>query len=113
MTSGGTYDALGIERRAGDTAVTKLTEGKWWYPTIYRDTDGERRGTYVNICTPVEIFPDAARYIDLYVDVVKHADGQIERVDDAELETAVSEGHVSETLADTACEVADTLENAL
>jgi Ribonuclease G/E len=113
MTPGGTYDALGVERRAGDTAVTKLTEGKWWYPTIYRDTDGERRGTYVNICTPVEIFPDAARYVDLYVDVVKHADGRIERVDDAELDTAVSEGHVSETLAETTREVADTLENAL
>ena len=113
MTAGGTYDALGIERRAGDIAITKLTEGKWWYPTIYRDGDGERRGTYVNICTPVEIFPDAARYVDLYVDVVKHADGQIERVDDTELETAVSEGHVSETLAETAREVADTLENAL
>jgi Ribonuclease G/E len=113
MTSGGTYDALGVERRAGDIAITKLTEGKWWYPTIYRDADGERRGTYVNICTPVEIFPDAARYIDLYVDVVKHADGQIERVDDAELETAVSEGHVSEMLANKARGVADTLETAL
>jgi hypothetical protein len=113
MTPGGTYDALGVERRAGDIAITKLTEGKWWYPTIYRDADGERRGTYVNICTPVEIFPDAARYIDLYVDVVKHADGQIKRVDDAELDAAVSEGHVSETLAETAREVADTLENAL
>jgi hypothetical protein len=113
MTPGGTYDALEIERRAGDIAITKLTEGKWWYPTVYRDADGERRGTYVNICTPVEIFPDAARYIDLYVDVVKHADGQIERVDDAELDTAVSEGHVSETLANKAREVATTLENAL
>lgn len=113
MTPGGSYDALGIERRAGDTATTKFTEGKWWYPTVYRDTNGERRGTYVNICTPVEVFPDAARYIDLHVDVVKHADGRIDRVDDAELNAAVSEGHVSEPLADTAREVATTIENAL
>lgn len=113
MTAGGTYDALGIERHAGDTAITKLTEGKWWYPTVYRDADEERRGTYVNICTPVEIFPDAARYIDLHVDVVKHADGRIERVDDAELDAAVAEGHVSEALAEKAREVANMLENAL
>ena len=113
MTPGGTYDALDIERRAGDVAVTKLTEGKWWYPTVYRDTDGKRRGTYVNVCTPVEIFPDAARYIDLHVDVVKHGDGRVERVDDAELDAAVAEGHVSEALAETAREVATTLENAL
>lgn len=113
MTPGGTYDALGVERRAGDVATTKFTEGKWWYPTIYRGSDGERRGTYVNICTPVEVFPDAARYIDLHVDVVKHADGRIERVDDDELDDAVSAGHVSEKLAATAREVATTLENAL
>ncbi|EMA37166.1 DUF402 domain-containing protein [Halococcus hamelinensis] len=113
MTPGGTYDALGTERRAGDTATTKFTEGKWWYPTVYRDANGERRGTYVNICTPVEVFPTAARYIDLHVDVVKHADGRIERVDDAELDSAASEGHVSEPLAETAREVASTIENAL
>jgi Ribonuclease G/E len=113
MTPGGTYDALGIERHAGDIAITKLTEGKWWYPTVYRDADGERRGTYVNICTPVEIFPEAARYIDLHVDVVKHADGRIERVDDAELDATVAEGHVSEALAERTREVADMLENAL
>ncbi|RJT01458.1 DUF402 domain-containing protein [Halococcus sp. IIIV-5B] len=113
MTPGGTYDALGTERRAGDTATTKFTEGKWWYPTVYRDADGARRGTYVNICTPVEVFPTAARYVDLHVDVVKHADGRIERVDDAELDSAVSAGHVSEPLAETAREVATTIENAL
>src|SRR5699024_12265914 len=73
----------------------------------------ERRGTYANICTPVEIFPDAARYIDLHVDVVKHADGRIERVDDDELDDAVSAGHVSETLAAPARAVATTLQNAL
>lgn len=34
-------------------------------------------------------------------------------MDDAELDTAVSEGNISETLAETAREVTDTLENAL
>lgn len=113
MTPGGSYDALGVERHAGDVAVTRLIEGQWWYPTVYQGADGEHRGTYVNICTPVELFPDAARYVDLYVDVVRHADGRIERVDDDELETAVTDGDVSETLAETAREVAERVEGLL
>ncbi|WP_435361328.1 DUF402 domain-containing protein [Haloarchaeobius sp. DFWS5] len=113
MSGGGTYDALGVEREDGDTAVTKLKEGRWWYPTVYRDSDGERKGTYVNICTPVELFPDAARYVDLHVDVVKHVDGTVERVDDDELDEAVAAGHVSEPLAEKARSVAAAVERAL
>ncbi|MFC5970763.1 DUF402 domain-containing protein [Halomarina salina] len=113
MTPGGTYDALGVERRAGDVAVTKLQEGRWWYPTVYRGSDGERRGTYVNVCTPVELFPDVARYVDLHVDVVKHADGRVERVDDDELDEAVAVGEIPEPLAEKARAVASAVENAL
>jgi hypothetical protein len=113
MSPGGTYDALGVEREAGDVAVTKVREGRWWYPTVYRSADGDRRGTYVNVCTPVEVFPDAVRYVDLHVDVVKHADGTVERVDDDELDAAVEDGNVGEALAEKAREVADALERAL
>ncbi|MFC7155703.1 DUF402 domain-containing protein [Halomarina halobia] len=113
MTPGGRYDALGVERRAGDVAITKLKEGRWWYATVYRGADGERRGTYVNVCTPVELFPDAARYVDLHVDVVKHADGTVERVDDDELDEAVAAGQVTEALAERARRVATAVERAL
>ena len=113
MRSRGTYDALGTERRPGDVAVTKLTEGKWWYPTVYRSAGGESRGTYVNVCTPVEVFPEAVRYVDLHVDVVKRPDGTVERVDDDELAAAVDAGSVPEPLADRARQVADAVENAL
>jgi hypothetical protein len=113
MTAGGTYDALGVDRAAGDVAVTTLTEGRWWYPTVYRAEDGTTRGTYVNVCTPVEIFPTAVRYVDLHVDVVKHADGRVERVDDDELDEAVAQGYVSAGLAERAREVATAVESAL
>jgi len=113
MSGRGTYDALGVEQQAGDVAVTKLTEGKWWYPTVYRGADGEKRGTYVNVCTPVEVFPRAVRYVDLHVDVVKHADGTVERVDDDELDAAVAAGHVPEALAEKARAVAGAVANAL
>ncbi|WP_396610772.1 DUF402 domain-containing protein [Haloferax sp. S1W] len=113
MTGGGSYDALEIPRESGDVAVTKFREGRWWYPTTYRDTAGEVKGTYVNICTPVECFPDQIRYVDLHVDVVKHADGTVERVDDDELDEAVETGYISEELAEKARSVASSLESAL
>ncbi|MFB6303122.1 MAG: DUF402 domain-containing protein [Haloferacaceae archaeon] len=113
MTPGGEYDALGVPREAGDTALTKVREGRWWYPTVYRDADGDPKGTYVNVCTPVECFPDAVRYVDLHVDVVRHPDGRVVRVDDDELDGAVDAGDVSEALADRAREVASSIETAL
>ncbi|WP_128905970.1 DUF402 domain-containing protein [Halorubrum amylolyticum] len=113
MTGGGTYDGLDVPREAGDVAETSLKEGRWWYPTTYRGRDGTVRGTYVNICTPVEVFPDAARYVDLHVDVVKRPDGTVERVDDDELREAEAAGTVPEPLAEKARSVASALENAL
>ena len=113
MSGGGTYDALGVERVEGDIATTTFVEGRWWYATVYKGADGERRGTYVNVCTPVEVFPGAVRYVDLHVDVVKGPDGEVRRVDDDELDESVEVGQVSEPLADRAREVAASIENAL
>jgi Ribonuclease G/E len=113
MSAGGEYDALGVPKEAGDVAETTLKEGRWWYPTTYRDSDGATKGTYVNVCTPVEIFPETARYVDLHVDVVRHADGTVERVDDDELDAAVAAGTVTEELAERARGVAAAVENAL
>ncbi|MFB6075049.1 MAG: DUF402 domain-containing protein [Haloarculaceae archaeon] len=113
LSSRGTYDGLGTEREPGDVAETKIREGRWWYPTVYRSADGDLRGTYVNVCTPVEAFPDAVRYVDLHVDVVKRPDGSVERVDDDELDAAVAAGDVSEALAEKARSVAASVEQAL
>ncbi len=113
MTPGGTYDELPARREAGDVALTTFSEGRWWYPTVYRDADGQRKGTYLNVCTPVEIFPTLVRYVDLQVDVVKHRDGTVRRVDDDDLDASVAAGDVSEPLAEKARSVAASLEAAL
>ncbi|RLM59850.1 DUF402 domain-containing protein [Halobellus sp. Atlit-31R] len=113
LSGGGTYDALGTPREAGDTALTKFREGRWWYPTVYRSADGAAKGTYVNVCTPVECFPDEIRYVDLHVDVVKRPDGTVERVDDDELDAAADAGAVPEAVAKKARSVATSLERAL
>ena len=113
MGSSGTYDAIGTDRERGDVAITKFREGRWWYPTAYRSEDGESKGTYVNVCTPVELFPNSVRYVDLHVDVVKRPDGTVERVDDDELDTAVEKGNISEDLAEKARSVAASVEKVL
>jgi len=113
LSAGGTLDALGVPIEAGDTALTTFREGRWWYPTVYRDADGNRKGTYVNVCTPVECFPDEVRYVDLYVDVIKRADGTVERVDDDDLDAAEEADHVDADLAEKARRVASALEDAL
>ena len=113
ISSSGEYDGLGTEREPGDAAITKLKEGRWWYPTIYRGEAGERKGTYVNVCTPVELFPDAATYVDLHVDVVSPPEGEVRVVDEDELDDAVEEGHVSEELAERAKNVAEKVQQAL
>ena len=83
------------------------------YPTTYRSGDGTVRGTYVNVCTPVELFPDAVRYVDLHVDVVKRPNGAVERVDDDVLRESVAAGDTPEPLAEKARSVASALEDAL
>jgi hypothetical protein len=113
LSGGGSYDALGVPKREGDVATTKFREGRWWYPTVYRGADGERRGTYVNVCTPLEVFPGEVRYVDLHVDVIRRADGTVERVDDDELNDAVEAGLVGEQLATKARSVAAAVESAL
>jgi Ribonuclease G/E len=113
LASSGTYDGLGVARERGDVALTKFREGRWWYPTVYRSAAGELKGTYVNVCTPVECFPEQVRYVDLHVDVVKHADGRVERIDDDELDAAVEAGELPAALAERARSVASSLEKAL
>ncbi|MFW6385191.1 MAG: DUF402 domain-containing protein [Halodesulfurarchaeum sp.] len=113
MSTSGSYDGLGTERKPGDVATTRFAEGRWWYPTVYRTEDGQVKGTYVNVATPVEIFPSTIRYVDLHVDVVKRPDGTVEIVDEDELTEAVSAGHLTESIAEKASAVSTQVANAL
>ncbi|MFB6266056.1 MAG: DUF402 domain-containing protein [Halodesulfurarchaeum sp.] len=112
IQSAGSYDALGVDREPGDEAISRFAEGRWWYPTVYRSEAGEVKGTYVNISTPVELFPETVRYVDLHVDVIKDADGTVEIVDREELTGAVDEGLVPESAAEQALDVAEKVATA-
>lgn len=113
LTAGGRYDALDVPIESGDIAQTTVVEGRWWYPTVYRDSDGNRKGTYVNISTPVEIHPDQIRYIDLYIDVIKTADGTVSIVDEDELNAAIAAGHLSDEIGSRARTIAKSVKKAL
>lgn len=113
LSGGGTYDGLDVPKEEGDVAETTFVEGRWWYPTMYKDADGRRKGTYVNVCTPIELLPSRVEYVDLYVDVLKTAEDEVSIVDNDELEAAVDAGHVAPDLGERARDVAARLADAL
>ena len=94
----GVYDGLGTVKEAGDKAVSKTKLGEWHITTNYYSKDGAWKGAYVNINTPVEVYPNTLRYVDLEVDVCIRPDGETKVLDLEKLEKALEKGLVSHTL---------------
>lgn len=97
-----TYDGLGVPKNAGDYAVTEAAADSWHYRHTYFRETGEVIGTYVNINTPVEFYPEKIRYVDLEVDVVRWPDGRAKTVDEGKLKDRYRAGFITENLRDTA-----------
>lgn len=98
MRSNGVYDGLGIRKEAGDKAVSETRIGECYITTKYFSKDGELKGTYINLNTPVEVYPKTLRYIDLEVDVCIGSDGAISVLDTEKLEKALEKGFISKAL---------------
>lgn len=114
MSAGGSYDGFGAEKEEGDVARTELRDGERRYVTTYLSEDGDPKGSYVNVCTPVEVFSDAVVYVDLHVDAVRDgSSGDVEVVDERELREAVESGHVEEEAAERARELAQEAADSL
>ena len=90
------YDGLELPIEFGDYAITEIEAGKWWFVHRYYDKNGNLKGEYYNINTPVEIYTDRARYIDLEVDIVKWPDGKKEIIDKEKLTQHYEDGVISE-----------------
>ncbi len=101
IRSHGVYDGLNIEKEAGDRAVSETKNGQWHIATRYLSRSGELKGTYVNLNTPVEVYPKALRYVDLEVDVCIYPDGTANVLDMEKLELALESGYVSRKLFET------------
>ncbi|MFX1486490.1 MAG: DUF402 domain-containing protein [Promethearchaeota archaeon] len=110
---GGTYDGLEIPMEDGDYALTKISEGEWALRTTYFSANNELKGEYYNISTPIEIYPERIRYVDLEADVIKWPDGQVKTVDLEELREATSTGVITQALEDQVVSLIEDLRNRL
>ncbi|MFC1823996.1 DUF402 domain-containing protein [Thermodesulfobacteriota bacterium] len=107
------YDGLNIPKDVGDYAVTEVREGGWFYRHTYFRRDGEWIGTYCNINTPVEFYPDKIRYVDLEIDVVKRPDGLVEIIDEELLDRHLTAGRITLELKQSALNTARELKTLL
>ena len=98
MRIDGFYDGLGVKKEAGDKAVSETKTGEWFITTKYFSNSGEWKGTYINLNTPIEVYPKAIRYVDLEVDVCIQPYGTVKVLDMEKLEKASEKGFISNAL---------------
>ncbi|MEM3004607.1 MAG: DUF402 domain-containing protein [Candidatus Bathyarchaeia archaeon] len=100
----GKYDGLDVDKTVTDYAVTLAEEGSPMLKHSYFSSDGELKGEFYNVNTPIEFYPDKIRYVDLEIDVVRRLGEKPQIVDSHELDRAVEYGHISDKLAQNAKE---------
>lgn len=82
----GQYDGLGVPKELGDYALSEFRAGSWKYETRYYTREGQLKGIYANVNTPIEIYSDRVRYVDLELDVVQRPGEQASIVDEPDLQ---------------------------
>lgn len=113
MRSNGFYDGLGTRKEAGDQALSETKPGEWYIKTKYFSKDGEWKGTYINLNTPVEVYPKTLRYVDLEVDICVRPNGTVKVLDMEKLEKAFEKGFISKRLFETVKEKATQIKNSV
>ena len=101
MRSNGFYDGLDVKKEVGDKAMSETRTGEWCITTKYFSNSGEWKGTYINLNTPIEVYPNAIRYVDLEVDVCVKPDGTSKILDVEKLGEALEKGVISKKLFET------------
>jgi Ribonuclease G/E len=99
LKKSGVYNGLGTLKEQGDRAVTETRIGEWYLKTRYFSKDERSKGIFINLNTPVELYPHGIRYVDLEVDIVVHPSGEVVILDEDKLEKGIEEGYISEELA--------------
>ncbi len=94
------YDGLGVKKSPGDYAITETSLGEWYLITRYFSQQGVLKGIYVNLNTPVELYPRRLRYVDLEVDICVWPDGKMKILDVEVLDNAVADGIVGAGLVE-------------
>jgi len=94
----GIYDGLKVEKNPGDYAITEAKIGEWHFKTQYFSKDGRYKGMYVNLNTPIELYPHGIRYVDLEIDVCVWPNGRVKKLDEKKLKEAAAEGIITQKL---------------
>jgi len=97
----GMYDGLAIRKEPDDYAVTQMRLGDWHFKTQYFSKTGQLKGSYINLNTPIELYPYGIRYVDLETDICVWPDGKFKIFDHEKLEKALKNGIVAERLVTT------------
>ena len=100
------YDGVDVPKEPGDYALTEVKEASWVIRHRYFSQDNVLKGEFCNISTPVELYPDKVRYVDLEVDVVRKTGGPCRIIDMDKLDAALDAGYIGGELRDRAKEKA-------
>jgi hypothetical protein len=100
LKKGGVYNGLGTPKEEDDHAETETKIGGWYLKTKYFSKNGQFKGMYVNLNTPVELYPRKLRYVDLEVDISIRPDGETKVLDEEKLKEMVREGYITQNLAE-------------
>ncbi len=109
------YNGIGSLKEEGDYAILDCHLGEWYIKTEYFSKDGESKGIYWNINTPIEFYinPFRIHYVDLEIDLVKRTDGTIKILDEDKLEIIFNEKYISEKLKQCAYDKLYELKNVI
>lgn len=94
----GVYDGLKTRKAPDDYAVTEVKLGECHFKTQYFSKNGRYKGAYINLNTPIELYPHGIRYVDLEVDVCVWPNGRVRVLDEKKLEDAATEGLITQKL---------------
>jgi len=100
LKEGGAYDGLGTPKEEGDYAVTETKIGEWFLKTKYFSKNERFKGMYINLNTPIELYPHTLRYVDLEVDISIQPDGEAVVLDEEKLEEKMRAGYITQDLAE-------------
>ncbi|MBS7643205.1 DUF402 domain-containing protein [Candidatus Bathyarchaeota archaeon] len=91
----GIYDGFETPKETGDYAITEIKVNEWYVKTQYFSRDGRQKGIYINVNTPVELYPTRIRYVDLEIDICVFPNGEIKILDEKKLEEQVEKGTIT------------------
>lgn len=106
FSAGGYYDGINAPKESGDFGITVAREGDTKLLTVYYDMNLNLKGVYINVNSPIEIYPHSIRYVDLEIDVVRTYEGDIMIIDRKKLDRYVGQGVISKKLYEFATEKA-------